>query len=52
MSLKPSILGSGVIDSNFRGIIFIFLTNLSKDPVKIEVAHRVAQMLFFLKRSG
>ena len=49
LSLKPVTLGRGVIDSDFRGIISVILTNHSKELVNIEQGNRIAQMLFLKK---
>ena len=49
LSLKPITLGGGVIDSDFRGIISVILTNHFKEIVNIEQGNRIAQMLFLRK---
>ena len=49
LSLKPLTLGGGVIDSDFRGIISVILTNLSREIVNIEQGNRIAQILFLKK---
>ena len=49
LSLKPVTLGGGVIDSDFRGIIFVILAYHSKEIVNIEQGSRIAQMLFLKK---
>ena len=36
---------AGVIDSNFRGEICVYLLNTSKENYKIEKGHRIAQFL-------
>ena len=49
LSLAPAMLGGGVIDSDFWGIIYVILTNLSKRTIEIETGERIAQMLFLKK---
>lgn len=39
--------GVGVIDSDYRGEIFVGLCNLSREPYEILPGERIAQMLFF-----
>ena len=46
MSLKPVALGGRVIDSDFRGIVSVILTNHSNKIDNIEQGNRIAQMLF------
>ncbi|MDQ5983353.1 MAG: Deoxyuridine 5'-triphosphate nucleotidohydrolase [Eubacteriales bacterium SKADARSKE-1] len=39
--------GVGVIDSDYRGEIFVGLCNLSKEPYEIIPGERIAQLIFF-----
>ena len=52
LSCKPVILGGGVIDSDFRRIACLILTNLSQRVIEIETGDRIAQMLFFRKEEA
>lgn len=38
--------GVGVIDSDYRGEIFVGLCNLSKEPYEIAPGERIAQLIF------
>ena len=38
--------GVGVIDSDYRGEIFVGLCNLSKEPYEISPGERIAQLIF------
>ena len=49
LSMKGLSLGGGVIDSDYRGNIFIILTNLSQRTFEIETGDRIAQLMFFKK---
>ena len=49
LSLKPVCLGGGVIDSDFRGDIYIILTNFSQRTIEIETGDRIAQLIFLEK---
>ena len=44
--LKPVFLGGRVIDSDFRGDIYIILTNFSQRTIEIETGDRIAQLIF------
>lgn len=46
LSLKMLFLGGGVIDSDFRGIVCIIVTNLPQRTIEIEVGDRIAQIIF------
>ena len=46
MSVLPTFLGGGVIDSDYRGNICIFLTNFAASNVEIEQNDRIAQIMF------
>ena len=37
---------AGVIDSGYRGIIYVVLHNLSEKPVTFNVGDKIAQLLF------
>ena len=52
LSLKPVFLDGGVIDSDFRGDIYIILTNFSQRTIEIETGDRIAQLIFLRKRGG
>ena len=52
LSCKPVILGGGVIDSDFRRIVCVILTNLSQRLIGIETGDRIAQMLFLKKEEA
>ena len=52
LSIKLVILGGGVFDSNFRGIICVILANLSQRVIVIETGDRIAQMLFLRKEKA
>ena len=52
LSLYPVILGGGVFDSNFRGIICGILTNLPQRVIEIETGDRIVQMLFLRKEEA
>ena len=43
-------LGGGVIDSDFRGIVCIIVTNLPQRTIEIEVGDRIAQIIFLMKQ--
>ena len=47
--MKSVTLGGGVLDSDFRGIISVILTNHSKKTINIELGNRIAQMMFLKK---
>ena len=49
LSLKPLFLGSGVIDSDYRGNISVILTNFSSWNVEIKKGDRIAQIIFLKK---
>ena len=49
LSLTPVILGGGVVNSDFRGIICVILTNLSQRTIEIGTGNRIAQMIFLKK---
>ena len=47
LALKHGIdVGTGVIDSGFRGIVAVVLFNHSKSPYELNVDDRIAQMIF------
>ena len=47
--MKPLFVGGGVIDSDYRGVISVILTNLSSWSVDIEQGDRIAQIMFLKK---
>ena len=49
LSLKPLFLGSGVIDSDYRGNISVILTNFSAWNVEIKKGDIIAQIIFLKK---
>ena len=49
LSPKSVFSGGGVIDSDFRGNIYVILTNLSQRTIKIETGKRITQLIFFKK---
>ena len=50
LSLKPLLLGVGVIDSDSRGNISVILINLFSWSVDIEKGDRIAQIMFVRKK--
>ena len=52
LSMKSVTLGGGVVDSDFRGIISVILTNHSKETINTELGNRIAQMTFVKKRGS
>ena len=48
-SLKPLLLGGGVIDSGYRGNILVILTNFSSFAVDIKNGNKIAQIIFLQK---
>ena len=49
LSMKSVTIGGGVVDSDFRRIISVSLTNHSKETVNIDLGNRIAQMMFVKK---
>ena len=49
LSLKPSSLNGGVIDSDYRGNISVILTNFSSWSIDIEKGDIIAQLMFLKK---
>ena len=49
LSLGPVMLGGGVTDSDFQGVICVILMNLSKWTIEIETGDRISQMHFLKK---
>lgn len=49
LSLKMLFLGGGVIDSDFRGIVCIIVTNLPQRTIEIEVGDSTNN---FFKETG
>ena len=46
MSVLPTFLGGGVIDSDYRGNICIILTNFAACSIDIEIGDRIAEIMF------
>ena len=49
LSLAPVMLGGGVTDSDFQGVICVMLMNLSKWTIEIETGDSISQMHFLKK---
>ena len=48
MSVLPTFLGGGAIDSDYRGNIAIILTNFAASNVEIKNGDRIAQIIFLM----
>ena len=46
LSLLPTFIGGGVVDSNCRGNISVILTNFVSFDVEIKVGDKIAQIMF------
>ena len=46
-----SVLGGGIIDSNYRGNVMVILHNFSNKRVEFNTGDRIAQILFGIKES-
>ena len=46
LSLLPTFIGGGVIDSDYRGNISVILTNFASFDVEIKVGDKIAQIMF------
>ena len=46
MSVLPTFLGGGVIDSDYRGNICMILTNFATCSIDIEIGDRIAEIMF------
>ena len=46
MSVLPTFLGGGVIESDYRGNIAILTTNFTACDVDIKIGDRIAQLMF------
>lgn len=46
LSLLPTFVGEGVIDSDYRGNISVILTNFSALNVDVNIGDRIAQIMF------
>ena len=46
MSLLPTFVGGGVVDSDYRGNISVILTNFSSFDVNVKVGDKIAQIMF------
>ena len=49
LSLQSIFLGSGVVDSDYRGNVRVILTTLSNRTNRAETGDRIAQVLFVRK---
>lgn len=45
LSLLPTFIGGGVVDSDFRGNIQVILTNFSSSDVFIKIGDKIAQIM-------
>ena len=50
LSLKPLLLGGGVLDSDYQGNISVIPTNSDLSNVEIQKGAKIAQIMFFEKR--
>ena len=46
LSLLPTFIGGGVVDSDYCGNISVILTNFDSSDVNIKVGDRIAQIMF------
>ena len=46
LSLLPTFLGGGVVDSDYRGNISVILTNFSSADYTVDVGDKIAQIMF------
>ena len=46
LSLLPTFIGGGVVDSDYRGNISVILTNFASFDVEIKVGDKIAQIMF------
>ena len=46
LSLLPSSVGGGVVDSGYRGNIGVILTNFSASDLNINLGDKIAQIMF------
>ena len=46
LSLLPTFLGGGVVDSDYRGNISVILTNFSSADYTVDVDDKIAQIMF------
>ena len=50
LSLKPILIGGGVVDLEYRGNVCAIMTNLSDGAIEFETGHRIAQVLSIKKK--
>ena len=50
LSLKPILIGGGVVDLEYRGNVHAIMTNLSDGAIEFETGHRIAQVLSIKKK--
>ena len=46
LSLLPSFVGGGVVDSGYRGNVGVILTNFSASDLNINLGDKIAQIMF------
>ena len=46
LSLLPTSVGGGVVDSDYRGNISVILTNFSSSNVEVNIGDKIAQIIF------
>ena len=46
LSLIPTFVGGGVVDSDYRGNISVILTNFGSGDVNINIGDKIAQIMF------
>ena len=49
LSLKPILIGGGVVDSDYRGNVCVIMTNLSDRAIEFETGDRIIPVLFIKK---
>ena len=52
LSLKSLFLGSGVVDSGYRGNISVILTNFDWSNVEIKKRDGISQIIFLIKEEA
>ena len=50
LSLKPTLIGGGVVDLEYRGNVCVIMTNLSDGAIEFKTGHRIAQVLSIKKK--
>ena len=46
LSLLPTFIGGGVVDSDYRGNVSVILTNFSSSDAEVNVGGKIAQIMF------